>query len=77
MTGECWWLRDATEPVHSLSASENLKLLLCFYLLSSRFIVVVGVGNKMLVSCEETERKVLGGNTVAFLSGDLLFAIFL
>ena len=44
---ECWWLRDATEPAHSLSASQNLKLLLCFYLLSSRFIVVVGVGNKI------------------------------
>ena len=47
MTGECWWLRDATEPAHSLSASQNLKLLLCSYLLSSRFIVVVGLGNKM------------------------------
>ena len=49
MTGECWWLRDATEPAHSLSASQNLKLLLiCIYLLSSRFIVVVGLGNKIV-----------------------------
>ena len=26
MTGECWWLRDATEPAHSLSASQNPKI---------------------------------------------------
>ena len=51
MTGECWWLRDATEPAHSLSASQNLKFIpLWFHLLSSRFIVVVGLGNNISFS---------------------------